>query len=124
MYADTDFFLAFLKPSDWLKEKAVKRYKQHKDEMVTSAATLVELIYVTRSMGLDPEQIVTNAVNVMHVRDVTAADVVLAAHYAAKNPDLGVMDCLHAACARDDVVLSSEKKAFAKLGLKQERLDE
>ncbi|AHL23834.1 hypothetical protein BD01_2246 [Thermococcus nautili] len=28
VYADTDFFLALLKPNDWLKENARKLYKK------------------------------------------------------------------------------------------------
>ena len=124
MYADTDFFLALLKPNDWLKDKAARRYKKHKPELVSSTVTLVELMYVAREKGIDPERLVVNAANLMAFRELTLEDAIRAAHYASKNPDVGIMDCVHAACAREDVVLSSDKTAFQKLGVKQEKLDE
>ena len=35
IYADTDFFLALLKPDDWLKEAAMRLCKQHRGELST-----------------------------------------------------------------------------------------
>ncbi len=40
MYTETDFFLALLKPKDWLKDNAEKIYKKHKDDIWTSTHTL------------------------------------------------------------------------------------
>jgi len=45
-YADSDFFLALLKDSDWLKEKAKKIYELNKDSICVSPFTVVELIVV------------------------------------------------------------------------------
>ena len=86
MYADTDFFLALLKPNDWLKDKAARRYKKHKPELVSSTVTLVELMYVAREKGIDPERLVVNAANLMAFRELTLEDAIRAAHYASKNP--------------------------------------
>jgi len=45
-YADSDFFLALLKDSDWLKEKAKKVYENNKDSIYVSPFTIVELMVV------------------------------------------------------------------------------
>jgi predicted nucleic acid-binding protein len=45
-YADSDFFLALLKDSDWLKERAKKIYEENKDEIWVSPFTIVELMIV------------------------------------------------------------------------------
>ena len=45
-YADSDFFLALLKDSDWLKEKARKVYGENKKSIYVSPFTVVELMVV------------------------------------------------------------------------------
>lgn len=45
-YADTDFFLAILKDSDWLKEKARKIYNEHKGNIWITPFTVVELMII------------------------------------------------------------------------------
>lgn len=45
-YADSDFFLALLKDSDWLKEKAKKIYEKNKESIYISPFTIVELMVV------------------------------------------------------------------------------
>src|SRR3989344_3879245 len=45
-YADSDFFLALLKDSDWLKEKAKKIYERNKNSIYISPFTVVELMVV------------------------------------------------------------------------------
>jgi len=45
-YADTDFFLALLKDSDWLKEKAKQVYEKNKNSISVSPFTVVELMII------------------------------------------------------------------------------
>ncbi len=45
-FADTDFFLALMKESDWLKEKAKKVYYENKDNIWISPFTVVELMII------------------------------------------------------------------------------
>src|SRR3989344_5969036 len=45
-YADADFFLALLKDSDWLKDKAKKIYLENRDSIYVSPFTVVELMIV------------------------------------------------------------------------------
>ena len=45
-YADSDFFLALMKNSDWLKEKAKKIYKEHQGNIWITPFTVAELMIV------------------------------------------------------------------------------
>lgn len=47
-YADTDFFLALMKDSDWLKEKAKKIYYENKDDIYVIPFTIVEIMIVCK----------------------------------------------------------------------------
>ena len=51
-YADSDFFLALLKDSDWLKEKAERVYKENKKSIYISPFTVVELMVVCIREGI------------------------------------------------------------------------
>lgn len=48
VYADTDFFLALLKDTDWLKEKAISLAKKYEGQITTSEATFIELSRLLR----------------------------------------------------------------------------
>lgn len=45
-YADTDFFIALMKESDWLKEKAKKIYEKNKGNIYVSPFTIVEVMII------------------------------------------------------------------------------
>ena len=47
-YADTDFFLAILKNSDWLKEKAKQVYEENKENLFVSPFTIVEIMIICK----------------------------------------------------------------------------
>ena len=50
-YSYTDFFLAILKNSDWLKENALKIMKNYQIE--TSEVTYIELMLLAKKYDLD-----------------------------------------------------------------------
>lgn len=56
-YADTDFFLALLKPTDWLKENAKLLLEEEKGAITTSEATYIELMLLSKKYDLDPERL-------------------------------------------------------------------
>ena len=47
-YADTDFFLALMKDSDWLKERAKKIYEKNKDNIWVTPFTVVEIMIICK----------------------------------------------------------------------------
>lgn len=47
-YADTDFFLALMKNSDWLKEKAKQVYEKSKENLFVSPFTTAEIMIICK----------------------------------------------------------------------------
>ena len=48
IYADTDFFLALMKNSDWLKEKARQIYEKNKENIFVSPFTIAEIMIICK----------------------------------------------------------------------------
>ena len=115
IYADTDFFLALLKGSDWLKRGAKRLLRKHHDQLWTSEVTLTELLLLAKEFSLDPRRLLVDAMGIARVDDrigrlyLTAANVI-------KQQGVGVFDALHAAYCGNDQILSSDK-VFDRLGL-------
>ena len=51
-YADSDFFLALMKDSDWLKEKAKKIYEKNKENIWITPFTAAEIMIVCKREGI------------------------------------------------------------------------
>jgi len=47
-YADTDFFLALMKNSDWLKDKAKQVYEKNKENLFVSPFTIAEIMIICK----------------------------------------------------------------------------
>lgn len=47
-YADTDFFLALMKNSDWLKDRAVQVYEKNKENLFISPFTVAEVMIICK----------------------------------------------------------------------------
>src|SRR3989338_7419732 len=47
-YADTDFFLAIMKNSDWLKDKAKQIYEENKENLFVSPFTVAEIMIICK----------------------------------------------------------------------------
>jgi predicted nucleic acid-binding protein len=117
VYADTDFFLALLKPNDWLKENARKLYEKYKGRITTSEATFLELLILSKRFNLDPLRLLAA---VMAIIEEENEDYLRAAYYM-KEHNLNPFDAVHAAkCG--GVIISSDK-AFEKLGIKRIKLE-
>ena len=51
-YADSDFFLALIKDSDWLNEKARVFYEKNKDNIWVTPFTVAELMIIFNREGI------------------------------------------------------------------------
>ena len=111
-YADTDFFLALLKPTDWLKKSARRILEEEKGRIYTSEVTYIELMLLAKKYGLDPVRI---TIDVMAICKEKNADYQAAAELIAQ--DVGVFDAFHAVHSNGKII-SSDKK-YKKLGLEQ-----
>ena len=111
-YADTDFFLALLKPTDWLRNNARRILEEEQGIIYTSETTYIELMLLAKRYGLDPVRI---TIDVMTICNEKNADYQAAAELIAQ--DVGVFDAFHAVHSNGKII-SSDKK-YKKLGLEQ-----
>jgi len=117
VYADTDFILALIKPSDWLKESALSILAEHRGNIQTSLTCLTELLLIAARHGLDVQMLITSAVDIAHVDPPTRNTALLAAHYMVEYK-LTPLDALHAATAKDTPIISSDT-AFDRIGMRR-----
>ena len=117
MYADTDFFLALLKGSDWLKANALKLLDKYKNNIHTSEVTYVELMLLSQKYHLDPVKVVADVMAITKTSDTTCLK---AAHFIKENR-VNVFDAFHAAHA-DDSIISSDS-VYDRLGIERIRLE-
>lgn len=122
IYADTDFFLALLKKTDWLKESAKKILSRQSGNIFTSPVTLIELLLVAEECELDPERLIIDVLKIVHVVGGEGQKFVHAARLV-KYEGVGVFDSLHAAwCGKGGTIISSDK-VFDRLGLQRISLE-
>ena len=115
-YADSDFFLALMKKTDWLKPKAIAMSQKYKGRIWTSQWTVVELLLVAREYGLDTQRLVGDVFQLVEVRGATLDFFVTVASFIEDG--LTVFDALHAAACSEDFIISSDK-AFDEIGMKR-----
>ncbi len=118
MYADTDFFLALLKGSDWLKDNALKLLDTYKNNIHTSEVTYVELMLLSQKYHLDPVNVVAD---VMAITKTSNTVYLRAAHFVKENK-VNVFDAFHAAHVEDSII--SSDGVYDKLGIKRVKLEE
>ncbi|NMC06432.1 MAG: type II toxin-antitoxin system VapC family toxin [Candidatus Lokiarchaeota archaeon] len=108
IYADTDFFLALLKSSDWLKNNAERIKMEHEGDIVTSEPTFIELMLICKRFNLDPIKLSGAVMAICNIDD----DVYLK---AARNVLKGgnVFDSFHAAHCNGTIISSDD--VFEKL---------
>ena len=111
-YADTDFFLALLKPTDWLKENARRILEEEKGRIYTSEATYIELMLLAKRYGLDPVRI---AIDVMAICNEKNGEYQAAAELISQ--EVGVFDSFHAVHSNGKII--SSDKIYRKLGIEQ-----
>jgi len=123
IYADTDFFLALMKESDWLKEPAERLLRQYSGRIHLLPTVLIEILLLARREMIDPERLLSDVLQIGVVEGCDAAVFLKAAKYM-KEHNANALDSLHAAlCSSVDSIISSDK-VFDRLGLKRIRLEQ
>ena len=120
MFADTDFILALIKESDWLKENALEILKKHKGKIKTSVSVMVELALLCKRLKMDTLETFANTLEIIKLNDADYAICMKAALYTDKH-GLNVFDSFHAAFCGDDQIISSDS-AYEKIGIKMVNL--
>lgn len=122
MFADTDFLLALIKESDWLKENAENILEKQKGAISTSVSVIIELAIVCKRIGLDAQQAIANSLELVIVDKDDYAACMRAAVYIGKY-GLNVFDAFHAAYCGSDSIISSDSD-YEKVGINRIRLEE
>jgi len=107
IYADTDFFIALIKDDDWLQERAATIAANHKGEIYTSRATLLELLMISDRFEFDRLEALSYA---LEIASIPEDETVLfqAADYMEQF-GLTSFDAYHVAYADNDPIISSDK---------------
>ena len=117
VYADTDFFLALMKPGDWLKDNAEKILRRYRGNITTSETTFLELLIVAKKYGLDPIRVTAAVMAITGIE----AEVPLRAAYYMREHGLNAFDAFHAAkCG--GVIISSDR-VYEKAGIRRIKLE-
>ena len=107
MFADTDFLLALIKNSDWLKKNAIKILKEHKGKIKTSVSVMIELAHICKRFKLNTLETFANIFELIHVNEGDYLVSMQAAVYIEKY-NLAVFDAFHAAFCGNDKIISSD----------------
>ncbi|MBI2142473.1 PIN domain-containing protein [Candidatus Woesearchaeota archaeon] len=122
MFADTDFFLAIIKESDWLKDNAVKLFNKHKGSITTSVSVMIEIAILCDRHKLDVLKSFANIFEIAQIDSESYAICMNAAFYMKKY-GTNVFDSFHAAYCGDGIIISSDS-AYEKIGIARIRLEE
>ncbi|MBI4016390.1 MAG: PIN domain-containing protein [Candidatus Aenigmarchaeota archaeon] len=118
IYADTDFFLALLKDKDWLQEKAIKIYQEHKSHITTSVTTIIELLLLAKRVSINPERLLISVFEIVpSITGIENNTALAAAHYVKEN-GVNVFDALHAAYCAEGEIISSDH-IYDRIGIKR-----
>lgn len=122
MFADTDFLLALVKESDWLKRSAGNILEKHKGSISTSVSVMIELAIVCKRLRLNVIDTFASVFELVEINEEMYKLCLDAALYVEKDM-LNVFDAFHAAYCAGDVIISSDS-AYDKLGIGRVKLEE
>lgn len=114
-FADSDFLLALVKPSDWLKDPANRLLDKYEGRLWTSPSVAIELLLLFDRYNLDIVRALAEVLQIAPLRYVSKQPFLLAAHYI-KTKRANVFDALHAAFCGTEPIISSDK-VFDRLGV-------
>ncbi len=104
-YAETSFFIAFMKPDDGHHEAALRLYKEHRGDIQTSLMAIAELLIGCEKRGTDAEAVVGSVFQIADVAGITLEEALKAAHFM-KEEKLKAPDAIHCALAGKEIISS------------------
>ena len=121
MFADTDFILALIKDSDWLKEKATRILNENNGDISTSVSVMIEIALIFKRLNINALDSFANIFELIKMSEEDYAVSIRAALYIEKYK-LNVFDAFHAAYCGDEKIISSDK-VYGKVGLERVKLE-
>ena len=121
-YADSDFLLALLKPSDWLKENAEEIFKKHEGKVFTSETAVVEILWFSRKEKIDPLSYITSLCSLVEIINSDPRLYVQAAYFM-RNHEIDPCDSIHAAYGKiNSMPIISSEREYEKIGVETIKL--
>jgi predicted nucleic acid-binding protein len=114
-YADTDFFLALMKDSDWLKDKAIKLYAKHKEEIFITPFTVAEIMIVCNREDIHIKQTLLQISRIAKL-DIIDWDIFFTACDQIEKGATIFDSLLMAFCGEENSIISSDR-VYKKFGL-------
>ena len=121
MFADTDFILALVKDTDWLKENAVKILKDNKGKIKTSISVMIEIALMCKKLKINTMNTFAHVFEIINIDEETYSVCMRAALYMEKY-NLNVFDAFHAAFCGDDKIISSDD-IYENVGIERVKLE-
>jgi len=113
-YADTDFFLALMKDSDWLKEKAKKIYNENKGNIFVTPFTIAEIMIICKRENLPIKETLLQISRIAKLEGISWDIFFSSCDFIEKGAT--IFDSLLMAFAKDNIIISSDN-AYEKFGL-------
>ena len=120
-FADTDFLVALIKDSDWLKSRAETVLKTHKGRLNTSISVMIEIALLCRRWGLRSDDTFAAIFELVKMKKAHY-DICLKASVYIEEYSLNVFDAFHAASCGKETIISSDS-AYDKIGMKRIALE-
>ena len=115
-YADTDFFLALMKDSDWLKEKVREVYKRNKLSIFVSPFTIAEMMIVCKRENIPIKETLMQISRIAKLENFSWNIFFSACNFMEKGATVFV-SLLMAICSKNDQIISSDN-IYKKFGFK------
>ena len=112
-YADTDFFLAIMKSTDWLKDKAKKVYKENKNNIFISPFTIAEVMIICKRENIPIKETLLHISRIAKLENLSWEIFFRASNFVEKGATI-FDGLLMAFCSENDQIISSDNiyKAF------------
>ena len=121
-FADTDFFLALMKESDWLKKKAIEIYNEFKDNIYITPFTIVEIMIICKRENISIKDTLLQISRIAKLENFEWGIFFKASELIESGAT--IFDSLLMACSKENIIISSdkvyEKYGFQVIDLKKE----
>ncbi len=121
-YADTDFFLALMKNSDWLKGEAKKIYEKNKENIFVSPFTVAEIMIICKRENMPIRETLAQISRIAKLENFSWNIFFKSCDFVEKGATI-FDSLLMAVCSENDQIISSdniyEKFGFDVIDLKK-----
>lgn len=121
MFADTDFILAIVKDTDWLKTNALKILNANKGRIKTSGSVMIEIALMCKKFKISTMNTFAHVFEIINVDEETYSVCMRAALYIDKY-NLNVFDAFHAASCKEEKIISSDN-VYESIGIERIKLE-